>query len=88
MGDRPRSGVLLSLSITVILGAGDCSVLGLHGPAGGRSELLDLDLDLEVCLVLSITLDGCYTSGISSHKGTGIATAAALLWSLPHNGTR
>ena len=45
MGDRPRSGVLFSLSVTVILGAGDCSVLGRDGPAGGRSELLDLDLD-------------------------------------------
>ena len=45
MGDRPRSGVLFSLSVTVILGAGDCSVLGHDGPAGGRCELLDLDLD-------------------------------------------
>ena len=45
VGDRPHSGVLFSLSVTVILGAGDCSVLGLDGPAGGRSELLDLDLD-------------------------------------------
>ena len=45
VGDRPRSGVLLSLSVIVILGAGDCSILGLDGPAGGRSELLDLDLD-------------------------------------------
>ena len=29
----------------------------------------------------------CYTSGISTNAGTGIATAEALLWSLPHNGT-
>ena len=26
-------------------------------------------------------------SGVT-HEGTGIATAEALLWSLPHNGTR
>ena len=58
LGDHPRSGVLLSLPVIVMLGAGDCSVLGLEGPAGGRSELLDLDLDCEVCLVLSINLDG------------------------------
>ena len=30
----------------------------------------------------------CYTSGINTHEGTGIATAAALLRSLPHNGTQ
>ena len=29
----------------------------------------------------------CYTFGINTHEETGIATAAALLWSLPHNGT-
>ena len=45
VGDRPRSGVLFLLSVTVILGAGDCSVFGLDDPAGGRSKLLDLDLD-------------------------------------------
>ena len=44
-GDCPRSAVFPSLSVMVILGAGDCSVLGRDGPVGGRSELLDLDLD-------------------------------------------
>ena len=42
MGDRPLSGVLPVLSVIVMLGAGDCPCLG---PGGGRSELLDLDLD-------------------------------------------
>ena len=42
MGDRPLSGVLPALSVTVILGAGERSCLG---PGGGRTELLDLDLD-------------------------------------------
>ena len=35
IGDRPRSGVLFPLSVTVIQGAGDCSVLGLDGLAVG-----------------------------------------------------
>ena len=56
VGNHPRSGVLLS--VIVILGAGDCSVLGLVGPAGGRSELLDLDLACEVCLISCISLEG------------------------------
>ena len=42
MGDRPLSGVLPALSVMVILGAGERSCLR---PGGGRSELLDLDLD-------------------------------------------
>ena len=42
MGDRPLSGVLPVLSVIVMIGAGERSCLG---PGGGRSELLDLDLD-------------------------------------------
>ena len=54
------------------------------------------DMRLKVC-DLSAVLDRkqteiavalCYTSGISTHEGTGIAMAEGLLWSLPHNGTR
>ena len=74
MGDRPLSGVLPVLSVTVILGAGECSCLG---PAGGRSELQHLDIDYEVCPVSSISLDGgldilpdlVLTSNVSSSSG-------------------
>ena len=45
MGDRPLSGVLPALSVTVMLGAGVRSCLD---PGGARSELLDLDLDCEL----------------------------------------
>ena len=56
------------------LGAGECSCLG---PGGGRSELLDLDLDCEECSVSSMSLDRgldirpdlVLTSNVSSSLG-------------------
>ena len=73
MGDRPLSGVLPALSDIVMLGAGKCPCLG---PGGGRSELLDLDLDCPVW-VSSMSLDGgldilpdlVLTSNVSSFSG-------------------
>ena len=81
MGDRPLSGVLPALSVTVILGAGERSCLG---PAGGRSELLDLDLDCKVCPVSSMSLNGgldihpdlVLTSNVSS---SGIEAVLSLV---------
>ena len=40
-----------------------------------------------VQLTLREARDKCYTSVISTHEGTGMATAEALLRLLPHNGT-
>ena len=45
VGNCPHSRILLLLSVIIILGAGDYSVLGLDGSAEWRSELLNLDLD-------------------------------------------
>ena len=42
MGDHPLSGVLPALLVTVMLGAAERSCLS---SGGGRSKLLDLDLD-------------------------------------------
>ena len=66
--------MLPALSVTVILEAGERSCLG---PGGGRSELLDLDLDCKVCPVSTISLDGgldicpdlVLTSNVSSSLG-------------------
>ena len=43
------------LAVNVMLVAGECSCLG---PGGGQSELLDLDLDCEICPVSSMSLVG------------------------------
>ena len=43
VGDRPQSGVLLSLSVIVMLGVGD-GCLYTDWVVCGYSELLDLDL--------------------------------------------
>ena len=43
VGDRPVSGVLLSVSVIVILGVGD-GCLYTDWIVGGCNELLDLDL--------------------------------------------
>ena len=56
MGDRPLIGVLLSLSVTVILGVGDCC-LCVESLSGGCNELLDLDRDRN-CPSSSINRDG------------------------------
>ena len=74
MGDHRLSGVLPVLSVIVILGAGECSCLG---PGGGQSELQDLDLNREVCVIPSMSLDGgldsrpdlVLTSNVSSSSG-------------------
>ena len=73
MGDRPLSGMLPALLVTVILGAGERSYLG---PGGGGSELLDLDPDC-VVWVSSMSLEGgldilpdlVLTSNVSSSSG-------------------
>ena len=53
-------------------------------PSGFLRLVPDEGRFIDDVIVLDIL---CYTSGFSSHEGTGIATAVALLWSLPHNGT-
>ena len=55
MGDRPHSAILLS--VLVMLGAADSSVLGLEGTARARSDLWGPDPDGEAGLLSSISLD-------------------------------
>ena len=80
VGDRPLSGVLLSLSVIVMLGVGD-GCLYTDGVLGGYSELLDLDLvrerDYPVSSInrdrgLDIRPDLVLTSSVSSSDGEAI----------------
>ena len=83
MGDHPLSGVLPALLVTVMLGAGERSCLG---PGGGRSELLDLDLDCEVSPVSSMSLEGgldirpdlVLTLNVSSSSGVAAVLSLVL----------
>ena len=56
VGDRPLISVLLSLSVIVILGAGD-ACLCVESLSGGWNELLNLDRD-QNCPSSSINRDG------------------------------
>ena len=79
MGDRPLVGVLLSLSVIVILGAGDAC---LCVESLGCNELLDLDRDRN-CPSSSINRDGgldirpdlVLTSNVSSSDGEAVFRA-------------
>ena len=80
MGDRPLSGVILSLSVIVMLGVGD-GCLYTDWILGGYSELLDRDLvgerDRPVCSInpdggLEIRPDLVLTSSISSSDGEAV----------------
>ena len=87
MGDRPLSGVLLSLSVIVMLGMGD-GCLNTDWILGGCSELLDCDLvgerDHPVSSIyheggLDIRPDLVLTSSLSSFDGKAILSGVLCI---------
>ena len=87
VGDRPLSGVLLSLSVIVMLGVGD-GYLYTNWILGGCSELLDLDLvgernrpiaSINLNEGLDIHPDLVLTSSVSSSDGEAVLSGVLCI---------